>query len=536
MTTAKDPFKEMQREISKAGGLFYQYRACKRDVNTIYDIENILHGIVYARTPLDMNDPFDSRIGYSPEGLYQESIDYIFQAITIPETIKPFLSCLLKINLLGRLGELFSALNQLRGEILRLQTEFHKTFLPFDKFVSQFIENNYNRCPKSIKEIITKDIYRVGCQLIAMVFPNEINSDTIEELFHTHELLEGYKNKIVELRDKAYLPRLKDFLSRVTISCFSVSGWRNPLMWSHYANAYSGICVEYDFSKITDFVGFIKEVKYSTTRPKISLKDLGIDGLKLVPQGDKNAVELREGEPHTENIMQYMLVKDTCWQYEQEWRILNIENQPYTPTYINLPFIKSITFGPRIDSVCKQLLIDICIQKGIECYELILSDENFSIDRRKIDIENIDYSEEKETQFLNYLSGHIADRAALATEYSNKFVVSVEEGSANIDSLHIALEAMLDFSCDVYFLKRRYHQFLASSDFSEADEEVIASSQRLFKKMGSKLTAVWDIIVGLTEKVNIAYATQRISYSDYKKICKDIDDVSFISKSYMEIT
>ena len=46
MTTAKDPFKEMQREISKAGGLFYQYRACRRDVNTIYDIENILRGIV----------------------------------------------------------------------------------------------------------------------------------------------------------------------------------------------------------------------------------------------------------------------------------------------------------------------------------------------------------------------------------------------------------------------------------------------------------------------------------------------------------
>lgn len=121
MTTTKDPFKEMQREISKAGGLFYQYRACRRDVNTIYDIENILHGIVYARTPLDMNDPFDSSIGYAPEKLYQESIDYLFQELTIPETIKPFLSCLLKFNLLGRLGELFSALNQLRGKILRLQ-------------------------------------------------------------------------------------------------------------------------------------------------------------------------------------------------------------------------------------------------------------------------------------------------------------------------------------------------------------------------------------------------------------------------------
>ena len=65
----------MKADISKAGSLFYQYRACRRDAATIYDIENIRHGVVYARTPLEMNDPFDSKIGFSVETIYEECID-----------------------------------------------------------------------------------------------------------------------------------------------------------------------------------------------------------------------------------------------------------------------------------------------------------------------------------------------------------------------------------------------------------------------------------------------------------------------------
>ena len=63
---------KMKADIRKAGNLFYQYRACRRDASTIYDIENIRHGVVYARTPLQMNDPFDSKIGFSAEKVYEE--------------------------------------------------------------------------------------------------------------------------------------------------------------------------------------------------------------------------------------------------------------------------------------------------------------------------------------------------------------------------------------------------------------------------------------------------------------------------------
>ena len=36
----KEPnFEDMKRSIEKTGGLFYQYRPCRRDIATIYDIE-----------------------------------------------------------------------------------------------------------------------------------------------------------------------------------------------------------------------------------------------------------------------------------------------------------------------------------------------------------------------------------------------------------------------------------------------------------------------------------------------------------------
>ena len=62
--------------------MFYQYRACRRDAATIYDIENIRHGVVYARTPLQMNDPFDSMVGFSAEKIYDECIDLALDQAT----------------------------------------------------------------------------------------------------------------------------------------------------------------------------------------------------------------------------------------------------------------------------------------------------------------------------------------------------------------------------------------------------------------------------------------------------------------------
>ena len=57
----------MKQSIIDAGRLFYQYRSYLRDVATLYNIENLRQGVVYAPIPLNMNDLLDSMTGFSPK-------------------------------------------------------------------------------------------------------------------------------------------------------------------------------------------------------------------------------------------------------------------------------------------------------------------------------------------------------------------------------------------------------------------------------------------------------------------------------------
>ena len=108
-------FENMKQDMARAGGLFYQYRPCRRDVATIYDIENIRHGVVYAQTPLNMNDPFDSMIGYSPEKMYEDCISMLVEQLDIKdESLKIIILYLLKYKAIGKLAEFICMLNDLK--------------------------------------------------------------------------------------------------------------------------------------------------------------------------------------------------------------------------------------------------------------------------------------------------------------------------------------------------------------------------------------------------------------------------------------
>ncbi len=43
-------------------------------------------------------------------------------------------------------------------------------------------------------------------------------------------------------------------------------------MWAHYARSYSGICIEYDFNEMNEFIGFIYPVLYDKDRLTITMQ------------------------------------------------------------------------------------------------------------------------------------------------------------------------------------------------------------------------------------------------------------------------
>ena len=239
-------FEKVKADIGKAGNLFYQYRACRRDAETIYDIENIRHGQVYARTPLQMNDPFDSMIGFSPEKIYDEFIDLVLSQakLSMDQNVILILKNILKYRVIGKTIEFIGALNKLKKYIFTQSVISHVSPDNFPQFIAGNMDKLYRKCPPEIKQYFNnKQLFFVFSIIIKDYKNVNIEEKNIIDMLNMEDSLKLLEEKVVEVRDQIYLPFIKEFLSKLTVVCFSASGWDNQLMWAHYANSYSGICV-----------------------------------------------------------------------------------------------------------------------------------------------------------------------------------------------------------------------------------------------------------------------------------------------------
>lgn len=449
-------FPKMKADIAKAGNLFYQYRACRRDAAIIYDIENIRHGVVYARTPLQMNDPFDSMIGFSVEEVYDECIDLVLNQVDYPlnSNLKLIIKYLLKYRIIGKTLDFINALNKL-GKFIFTQTKIaHVSAVNLPQFIAQNLDRLYSKCSAEIKKCFSKEAFLVFALIIKDYHNEEIDEQTIVKAFEMEDILRKLEVLAGKTRDEIYIPFIKDFLSKLTVTCFSASGWDNHLMWSHYSNSYSGICVEYDFDKMNQFIGFMYPVKYSNIRPIVSLKDLGITDLKK----DENGNFITE-EVNMDKIFSYLLTKNKCWSYEEEWRIINLGDKPYTPMFVNAPFVKSITLGLDLDEMCKQLLWDVCQERNIECYQLVINSSDYNLERELLTADSFVFSKEKSEQYIKLIAEHTVSLCEKISTNYNSLTMAVNEGDFEPISMINVLTFTLDYLSDVYFLKCEFNKF-----------------------------------------------------------------------------
>ena len=439
---------DMKKAIIDVGGMFYQYRPCRRNAATIYDIENIRHGVVYAQTPLNMNDPFDSMMSFSAEEIYNETITMLLNAIDMDENTKTVISFLLWHRAFGKLAELITSIKELKSYLVRRQHEMHQLGIPFQVFVSQNAKKLYSKLPKNIKNAFVYKVFFAFAWIVGQLGDIEVSEESIKDLLQMEGLLDELHAKAEEIQETVYQPALKEFLSKITISCFSTSGWDNQLMWAHYANSYSGICIEYDFKKISSFIGFVYPVIYTEKRPTLSLEDLGIAGIDINAEDDK----LIHCDTNLSHVFQYLLTKNTCWNYEDEWRIINI-GEPNTPLFIDLPFICSITLGANIDEMCKRIVLDVCRSQNITCYQLVLDKTTFTLRRENIDYHSLSFNVADEIDYLSFLSEHFSNSSRMLEKDVDLILSALKdnkfEGSAFQDSLANAV----DLLCDAYYIK-----------------------------------------------------------------------------------
>ena len=87
-------FNKVKEKVHKQGCL-YQYRPCSISEKTIYDLDNIRNEVLYARSPIHMNDPFDSTIAFDEKDIIKEIIDIYLENANMPDYIKCLMGVLL---------------------------------------------------------------------------------------------------------------------------------------------------------------------------------------------------------------------------------------------------------------------------------------------------------------------------------------------------------------------------------------------------------------------------------------------------------
>lgn len=276
-----------------------------------------------------------------------------------------------------------------REKLARIFDENTDTFI-FDSILIDYVRNtlipNRKKIP-SLFRFSPADYYNIRGLEKETLFLSPVGS--------MNDIFEGLSCTI----DDDVLKKLEDLNDIAFLKSFSEDN-HNLLLWAHYANNYSGMCVEYDFSELPDeYFYHLFPVVYSEKR--MAYKN-------LTKYTIEELLDLKEMKKHkncpndTDNITDIMplfLIKSAWWKYENEWRIIASFPQIYNTAeeigdecseYYNINSqiisvknsIKAVYLGPKIDQGKKDHIHEICNRNSnkIPVYSSYLSKEKYELE------------------------------------------------------------------------------------------------------------------------------------------------------------
>ena len=412
MATGKKYKRLIQQCINNIGEnkRLYKYY----DLDSPYTIPNIENSENYYSDPTSFNDPFDCNVGISADQLirlclpsvydqlFDTSLDppvrNMIESLLFGETvaydedsdeavIEDFLSCpdITDIIHRARAGEeinddtILSALLN-NPNILALM---------LSKYPGIKEQENRVNLEDQIKIVATKSVKLVR-QILIKESANQtgetkeiwaIMSEDEDLLIRLQKIarLTGHGEQDDQIK-KVYdqLDNMVKQLHRkigeiIGITCFSETP-NNMLMWSHYANKHTGICVEYDFSRLftTAKDTLLFPVTYSNNRPLFP-----VDKIALAENGAVVKNQSVPTEVLTELIKAWT-IKSPIWRYEREWRhIIFTNNVP--DRRIKLPIISKIIMGVNISPENKQKVTDVAKKKQIPVYSTHMKSSKYEM-------------------------------------------------------------------------------------------------------------------------------------------------------------
>ena len=197
-----------------------------------------------------------------------------------------------------------------------------------------------------------------------------------DEIFTENESLfisEFLKQPFIETFEKIISKLEENFKNKTSIICLSEDYSITP-MWAHYADNHKGVCIEYDFKNISNFMFELLcfPIEYvEESDNTFELSALFDDNIKTNPNWP----------------LRVALRKSQDWKYEKEWRIIVSQflkdffyeknygsvyfDEYYSDNhYMKFEKPKSIYLGLDINLKDEEKLIDICKFRKINVYKM----------------------------------------------------------------------------------------------------------------------------------------------------------------------
>lgn len=190
-----------------------------------------------------------------------------------------------------------------------------------------------------------------------------------------HEISKKSNHSVRELKKV-----LANIRNTIGIACFSESD-DSLLMWSHYANNHTGICVEYDMIEVIDELKFTPvPVLYSGNRVvinKIGPKSINDDAL--------------------DSFIHCVVTKSIEWSYEKEWRIIRDQeacgdrwDTTNKGALLDMVRPNSLILGCMVNENLERQAKAYCNDNRINLYKMKKSEDTYSLIKETILEFNVD--------------------------------------------------------------------------------------------------------------------------------------------------
>ena len=205
-----------------------------------------------------------------------------------------------------------------------------------------------------LKELTAENIFNWMYKLAKRSHPDWKEEDIYKYVCEEQKKGRLFDEKHIEKQNKETREEVEKLFG-----IFSLTTKRNNfLMWSHYADSHTGICIGFDINKVFDTVkGTFRNVLYQTNLPIKRFND--------------------KVEQFVTNLL---FTKSKDWEYEDEYRIIKI-NAANSTFKIPLEAIVDITLGCKFPIEDKKEIIAIVKSKIPSCkiHEATLSKTKFEL-------------------------------------------------------------------------------------------------------------------------------------------------------------